>query len=455
MDEYVINSYREKTFSIGHLITTEHGDWCFLDDNQYDKLKSKNLDEDLYLKLEEKGIILTRNNKQEIGAALSKKYSHLHYGASLHIVVPTLRCNHKCVYCHARAKDESEKGFDMDEKTAEKTVDFIFQSPAENILIEFQGGEPLLNFPIVKKIVEYAYFRNQEAKKKLDFALVSNLSMMTDEILDYLISKKVSICTSLDGPEELHNKNRTYLGGNSYAETVKWIKKIRKKGIFIGALMVTTKYSLPYWKEIVDEYISLGLDSIKIRPLSNLGFAMTGNIGYTADEYIEFFKKSMDYIRITKIKDGMVEVILKKMQCIPTNYTDLESPCGAAIGQIAYNHNGNIHTCDEGRSYDMFKIGNVFEDDYKKVLTSNKVCDIVAASVNDCLSCDNCVYKPYCGVCPVCNYAETGNLLPVMSKDDRCKINMAVFDYVFQKFISDNVFVSWLENFEIRNKGKI
>ena len=121
------------------------------------------------------------------------------------------------------------------------------------------------------------------------------------------------------------------------------------------------------------------------------------------------------------------------------NYLDLRSPCGAAIGQLTYNYNGNIYTCDEARMIgdDLFLLGNVKKDKYKDIVTSDKACATVAASINDQYICNDCVYKPYCGICPVCNYAEQGSVIGKIPQTDRCKIFKEQFNWVVrEKFIN-------------------
>ena len=128
------------------------------------------------------------------------------------------------------------------------------------------------------------------------------------------------------------------------------------------------------------------------------------------------------------------------------NFTDLQSPCGAAIGQIAYNYDGNVYSCDEGRLFEIFKLGSV-DDTYKEIVTSESSCAIVKSSINDNPYCEKCAYKPYCGLCPVCHYAKTGNIISKLP-DERCKILMGMFDYIFEKLVSDEeyrkVFMEWV-----------
>ena len=139
---------------------------------------------------------------------------------------------------------------------------------------------------------------------------------------------------------------------------------------------------------------------------------------------------------------------MQKLNGIYPNYSDFESPCGAVISQLAYSYNGDIYTCDEGRQYEMFQLGNVKNNNYKEILKSNNSCSMILSSINDSLQCDSCVYKPFCGVCPVCNFAEENNTISKLSKNKRCKIYKGIFDYLFSSFLNKpnhkKVFESWL-----------
>jgi len=447
-EEYVLNHYRARKLGSGHVVTNDYGSWVYLTDEEYMDLKKEKINGPLFSVLKEKGFILKNDNIKQVIEEHREKCKYLFQGTSLHIVVPTLRCNMKCVYCHAKAKPVTRRGYDMDEKTAKKIVDFIFQSPSKDIMIEFQGGEPLLNFDIVKYIVEYANEKNFIEEKNLSFDIVTNLVDMTDDKLDFLVENKVGICTSLDGPEIVQNKNRA-----NYKKTVKWVKKLKKDN-HVQAMLLVTKHSLPFHKEIVDEYLKLGLPKIWIKPVNKLGYALDNwsKIGITAEEFLDFYKKALDYI-VKKNKEiifpeNHTTIFLRKIltkKCV--NYTDMESPCGAAIAQLAYSYDGSIYTCDEGRLYDIFKLGTI-EQKYPEIVTSSSACSVVRASINDNPVCELCAYKPMCGLCPVCSYAERGNIISKLP-DHRCDILIGMFDHIFDKLVNDeeyrNVFMKWID----------
>jgi len=439
-NQYVMNHYRSRKINDGYLLTTDYGSWVFLDKKEYDQVSKGDVKGELLETLKEKGLVI--DNVDDIVHDYREKCGFLFQGTSLHIVVPTLRCNHKCVYCHAMSRKKDAKNVDMDEETAKKTVDFILQSPSTAITIEFQGGEPLLRFDLIKYIVKYA--NEQNVTKDLQYSVVTNLTLMTEEMLEFFQREGIGICTSLDGHAAVHNKNR-----QDHDKTVHWIKRIKDK-YRVNAMLLATKHTLPHHKEIVDEYIKMGLPRIWIKPLNKLGYAKDNwdKIGITSEEYLEFWKKALEYIIKKKsIKEHYTTIILRKILTKDSvNFTDLQSPCGAAIGQLAYSYDGNIYTCDEGRLYDVFKLGTV-DNKYKEIIGSGSTCAIVRASINDNPVCETCAYKPICGLCPVCSYAETGNVISKLP-DRRCRILIGMFDHIFDKLINDveyrNVFMSWI-----------
>ena len=204
------------------------------------------------------------------------KYSNLRNFTNLHMFVVTLRCDHSCQYCQVSRQSENKAAFDMTIETADKSLDLVFKSPNPSIKIEFQGGEPLLNFELVKYIVLKAKSINIIEKRNLQFVVTTTLVLLTDEILEFCKEHSIYLSSSLDGPSDLHNKNRPRPNANSYELFVKGLYKARDVlGIdSVSALMTTSPSSLPRVKEIIDEYLRLGFNGIFLRHLSPYGFAL-------------------------------------------------------------------------------------------------------------------------------------------------------------------------------------
>jgi len=456
---------RYKKFGDEYFITNEIGRYFFLKPNDFNKFIEGKLDkkDKLYKELQKKFFIKDDLNSEDLIDIYQQRNAFLFHGTSLHIVVATLRCNYNCIYCQASSRNLKAKGFDMSKKTAQAVVETIFQSPNPNITIEFQGGEPLVNWPTIKFIVEAAEKKNKKAKKKLFISLVTNLSLMDSEKYDYIVKHHISVCTSLDGPEKLHNLNRPFVNGNSYQATTSWIKKFKEKekkdrSLYrLSALVTISKFSYKYPKEIVDEYLKWGFRGIHLRPLSFLGLSnkFKDSIDQSVKEFLEFWRKSMDYIIDINLKGrffwerGSAIMLKKILDDIDPNFLDLRSPCGAGIGQMLYNYDGKVYTCDEARMLgeDIFVLGNVLKNNYKQLISHPNLRAVCQASILENSPCDYCAYKPYCGVCPVSNYALYGDLFAPNANNYRCQLSIGMLDYLFKKLQNDKIktiFKKWL-----------
>ncbi|HZS36863.1 MAG TPA: His-Xaa-Ser system radical SAM maturase HxsB [Polyangia bacterium] len=410
----------------------------------------------LHARLSERNFLRGGFSVERAAERLRKRKEFTHYGPNLHIVVVTLRCNETCVYCHASRADMDAVQTDMTPELAERTVDRILQTTNPAVTIEFQGGEPLVAFPTVKHLIEYALEKNQAAGKKLEFTMVSNLSLMDEEKLQYLLKHKVQICTSIDGPEHLHDKQRKLPGLSAHKAATYWIKRINDAYAEMGldptlyhveALLTTTGETLKHWKEVVDTYVGLGCRALFLRPVDPFGFAeKTGHrIEYPRSEYLEFYRGAVDYM-LELNKNGVQ--ILERFAAIfltkilggeDPNFLDIRNPCGAGIGQIAYNYDGKIFTCDEGRMlHEMgdstFLIGDVATSSYRDLMGHETVRALAIASNLDAQpDCVNCAYNPYCGVCPVHNHKTQGTLFGRMRESTLCAVHKGIQDYLFGK----------------------
>jgi len=453
--------YRSMKLDDKYIITTDFGSWIFLTENEFSSLKKnpKGVPDELKNKLEKEKIVVSDADINEIVNDYRNLNKFLFHGPSLHIVIPTLKCNQNCVYCQAKPKNDIN--LDMTKETAIKVLDFIFKSPSQALTIEFQGGEPLLNWNIVKFIVEEIRKINNEFEKRdLRISMVTNLTLMDDEKLDFLIKNNVSICTSLDGPKYVHDKNRIYLENKgTYEDVIKWIKKIneeykkRNVNVELNALSVITRISLPYYKEIVDEYVKNNFHMIQFGFVNKMGSGKSNwdEIGYSAEDYLDFWKKAMDYIielnrKGINIKERLSTFMLTKiLKKEDPGYTELMSPCGAGRTQIVYNTNGDIYTCDEGRMLeeDLFKLGNV-ENKYEDIMRNDNLIAICHSSLLDNY-CTLCAFKPFCGTCPVLNYVEQGTIIPKITETFRCKVYKGILTYIFNNIEKNrDIFERWI-----------
>ncbi len=464
-DEQKVGFFRFRRLNGHYLLTTETGKFAYLNPQDFDRFVQGRLGKTsaAYRDLKSKGFLREHLDFPGIVKDWRKANSFLWMAPSLHMIVVTLRCNYTCVYCHAASVKMTEKHFDMTKATAEKVVDRIFESPSPVIAIEFQGGEPLVNYPVVQHIVEYALEKNKTVKKDLLINMVSNMSLMDEKKLGWLMEHGVNFCTSIDGPAALHDKNRIYTGGASHAVSVRWFKEIykrtAKKMFRIDALLTATRSALPLHREVVDEYLKIGARGIYLRSLNPFGFAgkTWEAIGYTPEEFLTFYRKAVDYIIGINLKgkpfvEQYAKICLTKiLNNEDPGFIDMRSPYG--LGGLAYNYDGGVYLADEGRMVakmgdESFRLGNVFENTYKETVNHETMRAVVSSSLLEGQTeCSWCAYKPYCGQSPIHNYIEQGDIYARTPTSNWHLIHQGIFDYLFMK-IKDpkalKVFRSWV-----------
>ena len=381
----------------------------------------------------------------------------------LHIFVPSLRCEHSCPYCQVSRQSDDRVAFDMTPETAERALELVFRSPSPGIKIEFQGGEPLLNFPLLAQVVEQAEAINRNCNRYLQFVIATNLALVSDEILDFCHQHDVLISTSLDGPRDLHNANRPRPGRDSYERAIEGIRRARAVlgKDRVSALMTTTAASLSRVSDIIDEYVRQEFNGIFLRPLSPYGFAIKTRWyeSYDADRWFQFYSDGLDYI-IQLNKSGLFFVefyastILKKMLTpFDTGYVDLRSPAGIGIGAVVYNYDGDVYASDESRMLaemgnKAFRLGNVHKNTYEEIFTSDALLGPLEESfAASAPMCSDCAFEPWCGSDPVFHLATQGDVVGRKPSSSFCSRHMAIFRRLISLMREDHevhrIFLRW------------
>jgi His-Xaa-Ser system radical SAM maturase HxsB len=371
----------------------------------------------------------------------------------LHIFVTTLRCEHACPYCQVSRQTSDKAAFDMSQETADKSLSMVFRSPSPAIKIEFQGGEPLLNFDLIKYLVCRARELNAIQQRNLQFVIATNLAMLTDDMLAFCREHDIHISTSLDGPADIHNKNRPRPGGDSHERAVAGITRVREAlgRDRVSALMTTTEASLDRATDIVDEYIRLGFDRIFLRPLSPYGFAIKTKSydSYRVDRWLKFYLDGLGYIldvnrRGHYFAEHYASILLGKMLTpLESGYVDLRSPAGIGIGALVYNYDGDVYASDESRMLaemgdKTFRLGNVHEDSWEAIMTSEALLEPLEASFAASVPmCADCAFQPYCGSDPVFHHATQGDFVGNKPTSEFCTRNMAIIRRLINLLRSD------------------
>lgn len=472
---YYLLPFKSQRFNGKELIVNEFGDYLIIPERSVEKIVRKEIDryseKDFYADLVSNYFISESPIPANIDIMATRyrtKKSFLNDFTGLHIIVPTLRCNQACHYCQVSHVNKDKVGYDIDYSTIDKMVDIIFRSPNPSITIEFQGGEPLLVFDKIKYCIGKINQYSSLVPKKVVYVICTNLTLLNDDILEFCKSNSILISTSLDGPEFVHNFNRKNLQNNSYKLTIDNIYKCREVlgNDRVSALMTTSKYSLNYPHEIIDEYLSHNFREIFLRAINPFGHAVKNRDEnyYPVEDFFTFYKKSLNYIlelnrRGIYFVETYTKLILTKMLTpFPIGFVDLQSPAGIINNVIVYNYNGKVYPSDEARMLaemgdDYFCLGSLQTNTYEEIFNGEKANQIADCWSNECLAgCSECAFQVYCGADPVRNYSTQGDMYGLRPSSSFCKKNKMIFEYLIELIDSnkdyEEIFNYWVSNKE-------
>lgn len=288
---------------------------------------------------------------------------------------------------------------------------------------------------------------------------MSNLTKMDDDIARFFKQNNVrEICTSLDGPKELHDKNRPFTNKKTgaYDKLTYWIDRLQSTHGFARPYLmpVITRESLKFDPAVlVDEYLKWGMDDITPTVIRPTGKAEPNwdRVGYSMDDYLPWWRTLVDTC-IERTRNGRFiaeqysTLFYSKMQSVSTpTHTCFSKPCGAALMQASYAPDGTVYTCDEGKSYELFNLGNVRQP-YKEIYTSPSALNMVQHTTGLHWFCQECKWNPYCNICTVSTFAEQGSITPTLPFLSEHHLKFGQIEYTFNKqFTHDKeILDAWL-----------
>jgi uncharacterized protein len=301
-----------------------------------------------------------------------------HFPVSSLVVNVANKCNLHCTYCYEpEAAKYGSSPVQMDWDTARASVDFLFQKAGKSreVNLIFFGGEALLNFKLMREVVAYAEEKAGETSKKVDFSLTTNGTLLTDEIIDFFQEHRFGLTISMDGPKELHDKRRSFLTNRG-----------ERKGSY--------DLILPRVKRLMERYTA--------RPVVEVGFSPV-----TAKNGEDYGLEPADLRQVLagfrELGALYVERALQNKYTgfsnLSTLLTDLHAgtnklfPCGAGLGLLDVDGNGDVYLCHRFPGTEEHKYGNV-----KDGLQYDRLNEFInSAHVGNKPVCQTCWIRGICG----------------------------------------------------------
>ena len=306
-------------------------------------------------------------------------------------------CNMKCAYCFASEGSFGGARALMDFKTARAAINFVISASGgrNNIEIDFFGGEPLLNFGVLKKTVEYAKTAGRNAGKNFRFTLTTNGLLLDEGVRGYVNENMDNLVLSVDGRKEVNDAMRKRPDGSGTYERIveKFLAVTEKREASWYIRGTYTSKNKDFSKDVL-HLADLGFDRLSVEPVVSplnpeLGFA-PGDGAELAAEY-----EKLAYAMFEREKRGKpfeffhFNVDLEEGPCIARRIKG----CGAGYEYAAVTPNGDIYPCHQFAGIEEFRLGSVFNG----IDNAETVQMMVNNSLFTKMECRACWAKYLCG----------------------------------------------------------
>ena len=363
--------------------------------------------EDIKFLIDEKKLF-TEDNFRALAKEFKKRQSVIK-AICLHVAHD---CNLACKYCFAgEGEYHGARGL-MSFEVGKAALDFLVANSGtrRNLEVDFFGGEPSLNFDVVKRLVEYGRSIEKEHNKNFRFTYTTNGIILNDEIMEFCNREMSNVVLSLDGRREVNDRMRVFRGGKgSYDNIVSKFQKFAdsrgQKDYYIRGTY--THYNTDFAADIL-HMADLGFKEISIEPVvadPSEPYALKESDLPVLLEQYEILAREM--IRRNKKGDGFTfyhyMIDLDGGPCVVKRV----SGCGVGTEYMAVTPNGDLYPCHQFAGDPNFLLGNV-----KTGVTNDKVCEqFKECNIYSHKECDDCFARMYCsGGCAANAYHSTGSV---------------------------------------------
>ena len=346
-------------------------------------------------------------------------------------------CNLRCKYCFASTGDFGKGRKLMPFEVGKAAIDFLLEKSVgrENLEVDFFGGEPLMNFDVVKQIVEYARSKEEEYHKNFRFTITTNGMLLDDDTIDYINKEMYNVVLSIDGRKEVNDRMRVRVDGSGCYDRIlpKFKKLVDGRGDKEYYVRGTyTKYNLDFSEDVMHLY-EAGFDEISVEPVIESpeeAYAITEE---DLDQIYAEYDKLVDRIGAIRKSGKHINffhfmIDLDQGPCVIKRLRG----CGSGNEYVSITPDGDIYPCHQFVGHDEYKMGNIeegtFNNDIKK--------EFAGWHVYSKPACQECWARVYCsGGCNANNFVFNGDIhkayelsCKIQRKRIECAILMKVLE---------------------------
>ena len=382
--------------------------------------------------LKENGKLFSEDNFEPYAGTLKQKTAGVVKALCLHVAHT---CNLNCEYCFAsQGKFHGERAL-MSFEVGKRALDFLVENSGarHNLEVDFFGGEPLMNFDVVKRLVKYARSIEKEKNKNFRFTLTTNGMLIDDDVIEFSNKEMNNVVLSLDGRREIHDKYRVDYNGNGSWEKIvpKFQKFVKERGNKNYYMRGTFTHQNPNFLEDIKVMLDLGFTELSMEPV----VAKENDPAALTKEDMEIVKEQYEKLAalmLEREKSGKPFTFYHYMLDIkggPCIYKRI-SGCGSGTEYMAVTPWGDLYPCHQFVGDEKYKLGNIYDGVTNKEAQQEFAdCNLYARE-----ECRSCWARLYCsGGCAANAYHKTGSVRGVyeegcelFKKRMECAIALAV-----------------------------
>ena len=382
--------------------------------------------------LKESGKLFTPDTFKPMAGQLKAKTSGVIKALCMHVAHI---CNLNCAYCFAsQGKYHGDRAV-MSFEVGKQALDFLIQNSGtrRNLEVDFFGGEPLMNFDVVKQLVAYARSIEKEYNKNFRFTLTTNGMLIDDDVIEFANKEMSNVVLSLDGRKEIHDRYRVdYAGNGSWEKIVpKFQKMVEAREGKNYYMRGTFTHANPDFLKDIEKMLELGFSELSMEPV----VCASGDPSELTQEdmpiIMEQYEKLAE-LMLKRDKEGKPFTFYHYMIDLtggPCIYKRI-SGCGSGTEYMAVTPWGDLYPCHQFVGEEKFKLGDIWTG-----VTNHEIQnEFAACNVYARPECHDCWAKLYCsGGCAANAYHATGAITGVykygcelFKKRMECAIMVAV-----------------------------
>ncbi|MBQ4270415.1 MAG: thioether cross-link-forming SCIFF peptide maturase, partial [Clostridiales bacterium] len=312
--------------------------------------------------LKEQGKLFAPDKYEKIAIDLTKKNYTLK-ALCLHVAHT---CNLNCSYCFAaQGNFHGERGL-MSFETGKRAIDFLIENSGyhKNLDIDFFGGEPLMNWEVVKQLVKYGRSIEKDAGKNIRFTLTTNGIGITDDVIDFCNEEMHNVVLSLDGRKETNDRFRVDLKGNGSYDTIvpkfqKFVSRRGNKSYYMRGTF--THFNTDFVEDIL-HMADLGFKELSMEPVVASPDSPSALTQEDLPVILAGYERlAREMMKRNKEGNGFTFYhYMLDLDCGPCIYKRI-SGCGAGTEYLAVTPWGDLYPCHQFVGDDKFKMGNIYD----------------------------------------------------------------------------------------------